>query len=224
MININFEHLEDLIQLENTQCNILVVENNSIYAKIMYSLYDTEDNYFKIFNEDFKIITDIITIFNPLLFDFNDRNMKSLLYEKLLGDLNKEVQIKHAIEQKYTFLVNQLTEFFEQNNDLNLKYSDEINYKDFLKFTGVSINQTEFTSIFERVQNIIHYLTELGNRKLVIFTHLNLFLTAEEYGYVVEQINLNNQTVLLIENSCHNLTRIPYYVLDSDFFLSENMV
>ncbi|MFC3632832.1 P-loop NTPase family protein [Enterococcus rivorum] len=40
--------------MEKTKCNILVVENNQVYSKIMYSLYNREDEYFKIFDDKYK--------------------------------------------------------------------------------------------------------------------------------------------------------------------------
>lgn len=226
MIQINFPHLDQAIELVESKCTVVVIENNQIYSKVMYSLYNREDDYFKIFNDSYKNLKekDIITIFNPLAFDFDERSMKTLFHNKILKQLSLEIDQKQELENDYRCLVHKLMEVVDRNNDLDLLYSDELNYKDLFKAINLSINQTTQTSIFEKVQLLIQTLNELSTEKLLIFTHLNILLSNQEYLYMMEQIDLNNQTVLIIESSQYGLEGIPHYYLDDDFFLSKNML
>lgn len=226
MIQINFPHLEQPIELEKTKCNILVVENNQVYSQIMYSLYNREDGYFKIFDNKYKDLKEkkIIPIFNPLSFDFDERSIKTLLYNRLITQISHEVDKKQEIEHDYRNLLHKLVQVIDENNDLDLMYNDELNYKEIFKAIHLSIDQKTQTSIFEKIQLLINTLNELADEKLLIFTHLNILLTNQEYRYVMEQIDLNNQTVLIIESSQYILENIPHYYLDSDFFLSRSML
>lgn len=226
MIQINFSHLEQPIELEKTKCTVLVVENNQVYSQIMYSLYNREDGYFKIFDDKYQDLKekDIIPIFNPLSFDFDERSIKTLLYNRLIKQIGQEIDIKQEIEHDYRKLIYKLIQVIDENNDLELLYDDELNVKDIFKVIGLSIDQKTQTSIFEKVQLLINTLNELVDEKLLIFTNLNILITNQQYQYVMEQIDLNNQTVLLIESSQYTLENIPYYYLDSDFFLSRSML
>lgn len=226
MIQINFSHLEQPIGLKKTKCNVLVVENNQVYSKIMYSLYNREDEYFKIFDGKYKDLKEkeIIPIFNPLSFDFDERSIKTLLYNRLITQIGHEVEKKQEIEHEYRQMIQKLIQVIDENNDLDLMYNDELSYKELFKTIRLSIDQKTQTSIFEKIQLLINTLNELAGEKLLIFTHLNILLTNQEYKYVMEQIDLNNQTVLIIESSQYILKDIPHCYLDSDFFLNHSML
>lgn len=226
MVQINFPHLEQAIELVESKCNILVVENNQIYSKVMYSLYNHEDEYFKIFDNHYKNLKEkeIITIFNPLSFDFDERSIKTLFHNKIMKQLSLEIDRKQEVENDYRQLIHKLMQTVDENNDLDLLYNDELDYKALFKMMNLSINQTTQTSIFEKVQLLIHNLNELSGEKLLIFTHLNILLSTQEYLYLMEQVDLNNQTVLIIESSQYGLQKIPHYYLDDDFFLQKNML
>ncbi|MDH6365212.1 CRISPR-associated protein Csn2 [Enterococcus sp. PF1-24] len=226
MIQINFPHLDQPIELVKGKCNVLVVENNPIYSKVIYSIYNHQDEYFKIFDENNKLLKakEIVTIFHPLAFDFNEKSIKTLFYNRIINQINMEVEEKQSLENNFRSLVNQLVELVDENNNLDVAYNDDLDFKNFFKSIDLSINQTIQSSIFEKIQLIINILDELAAEKLLIFTNLNIFLSNQEYLYMMEQINLNNQTVLIIESSRYTLENIPYYYLDTDFFLDESMV
>ncbi|MGX7154358.1 type II-A CRISPR-associated protein Csn2 [Enterococcus rivorum] len=165
-----------------------------------------------------------IPIFNPLSFDFDERSIKTLLYNRLITQIGYEIDKKHEIEHDYRNMIYKLIQVIDENNDLDLMYKDELNYKELFKMIGLSIDQKMQTSIFEKIQLLINTLNDLAGEKLLIFTHLNILLTNQEYKYIMEQIDLNNQTVLIIESSQYILENIPHYYLDSDFFLSHIML
>lgn len=226
MISINFEHLDRPIELEGKRTNILVVEENQLYSKIMFSLYNRTDEYFKIFDEKYKNIPEkkLLTIFNPLQFDFDERSLKTMLYNKILTTLNVEQTIKQDIAESYQSLVNKVMSYVYENEEIDVAFRDEIEMKELFKLIGLSINQERMTSIFEKVCMVIDTLNELASEKLLIFTNLNILLTREEYQAIVEQINLNNLTVLIIESNQYHLEEISHWYLDEDFFLSKNVV
>ena len=224
MIWINFEHLDEPFKLEMGECNVLAVENNNVFSKILYSLYNYDDDYFKIFDENYKMIPEknTLTIFNPLEFDFDERNIKTILYNKIINQLILDQEIKLEIENHYQRLLNEIVAYIDDNNDFDFCYQEKMSLKDLLKLINLSINQAKCSSIFEKTQLLIDTLNEVSNDRLLIFTNLNIMLTAEEYRYIVDQISLNNQTVLVIESNQDEIKAISHIYLDEDFYLFDN--
>lgn len=223
MISVNCAHFEDGIRLEKAKGNILVVEDNAVYAKIVYSLYDRADDYFKVYDENFKAIAEknIMTILNPLQFDLNDRSMKTVVYNMIINQINIDQEVKESIELCYQNIVKKIMGYLYENDDIDFIFQDAVDMKDLLKLIGLSVNQEKASGIFEKIQMLIDVLNEIANEKLLVFTNINTFLTDEEYAFVVEQINMNSQTVLLIENSRRHLDGFSYYCLDNDFYLDK---
>lgn len=223
MIRINFGHLDEDLELNKSQCNVLVIENSAVYAKAIYSLYNRDNDYFKIYDEKFKILSEkeTITILNPLLFDFDNRNIKTLLYNHIMENINLDTVFKSKMEEQYRNIISSVEKFFMENIDVDFSFQHEIDIKELLKFVGLNVNQESENSFFDKVQSIINLLNEIAENRLLIFANLNVFLTKEEYLFIVEQIKLNSQMVLLMEGSENNLETIPHYLLDNDFFLAK---
>ena len=89
-MRINFPHLDESIELKQNKANVIVIENSNIYGYVLFSLYDRTDDYVKIYDDDFNAILDknYITVFNPLLFDFEERKLKTIVTNYILDKIN----------------------------------------------------------------------------------------------------------------------------------------
>lgn len=163
-----------------------------------------------------------MVIFNPLQFDFNERSIKTIFHNKILNQLALDQEIKLEIENDYQKMLTKLVDYISDNNEIDFCYQEEAKFKDLLKLINLSVNQAKCSSIFEKVQLLIDTLNEIVGECLLIFTNLNILLTAEEYQFVVEQINLNNQTALIIESSQDEIEKISHFHLDDDFYFFDN--
>lgn len=226
MIKINFEHLDESIELTKGSVTIMVVESNAILGKIAYSLCDRSSGYFKIFDENYKPLLEkrILTIFNPLQFDFDDKSVKNLIYTYIIEQINMDIDFKQNLENQYQHMVSDLSEYLMNNIDIDLLCNNTVDIKDILKLAGISVNIENVTCVFDKIQLLLEVLKEIMENKLLIFINLNTMLTKEEYKLIVEQIDLNKQTVLLIEGNLEHLEEYSYFCLDNDFYLYQNML
>ncbi|NLA70398.1 MAG: type II-A CRISPR-associated protein Csn2 [Clostridiales bacterium] len=222
-MRINFPHLDESIELKQNKANVIVIENSNIYGYVLFSLYDRTDDYVKIYDDDFNAILDknYITVFNPLLFDFEERKLKTIVTNYILDKINIDQSFKESIESKYIELHTLLMKYLEDNCEVDFFSNDSVDVKDILKLVGITINQDSAVNCYEKVKLIVETLNEIAWDKLLIFTNLNMLMSEESYKAILELINLNSQTVLIIEGNDRYLSGESYYSLDSDFYLSK---
>ena len=110
-MNINFPQLEKSIQLNNGGATILAIEDESVLAQILFSL-SRETDYFKIFDDDYNDYSSrAIFILNPLDFSVNDRKITKVLHDKIILQMNQEIELKQEIERDYMRLNDKIYDF-----------------------------------------------------------------------------------------------------------------
>lgn len=220
----NFPALDEPLCIEQHQANVLAIETVEIYSKVVYSLYQRDlglepDYPFVIFDDNFKKITALTIVQNPLLFNFNTTTFKKLLFHQIIGKIDIDERLH--IEKSYTDMV----EYFQQEIftalDIDFFVNETCKIEDVLKLMQVDILDST-SSIFEKCQLILNVLKEVKNEKLIIFCGLGELLSKEEYCLVIEAANLNQQQVLLIEHGAiSNSEKTRYFFLDEDLILWE---
>ena len=218
-MNINFPQLEKSIQLNNGGATILAIEDESVLAQILFSL-SRETDYFKIFDDDYNDYSSrAIFILNPLDFSVNDRKITKVLHDKIILQMNQEIELKQEIERDYMRLNDKIYDFVSMNNDLEFSYGEKNTVEDILKSIKLTISQDGTSDVLGVLQSILKIVKELSLSELVIFSGVGMLLGEVEYKVVLEQCRLDRLTVLFLENFRNINSGIPYILLDKDFVL-----
>ena len=218
-MNINFPQLEKSIQLNNGGATILAIEDESVLAQILFSL-SRETDYFKIFDDDYNDYSSrAIFILNPLDFSVNDRKITKVLHDKIILQMNQEIELKQEIERDYMRLNDKIYDFVSMNNVLEFSYGEKNTVEDILKSIKLTISQDGTSDVLGVLQSILKIVKELSLSELVIFSGVGMLLGEVEYKVVLEQCRLDRLTVLFLENFRNINSDIPYILLDKDFVL-----
>ncbi|MEG0919732.1 MAG: type II-A CRISPR-associated protein Csn2 [Anaerovoracaceae bacterium] len=222
MYKMNCEYFEEGIIIEEGTYNIIVIENPGVLGKILYSLHNEED-YFKIYDELYKNVPSksIMYIHDILSFNFEDRKVKTSLYNYFASIMNQDQSIKETIEESYENMIKRIIMFLNENCDLEISWKEKIDVIEILKFVGITIDEYQITNVFEKTQMVLNLLNEIMRGNIIFFVNLSTMTTNEEYSFILEQIELNNQTVVLIESTENNLEKKSHYCLDYDFYLTK---
>lgn len=226
-MNCNFPILDDPIRFSMDIPNVLIVEDVSIYSKIIYSLYQRDsgvqpDYSFIIFDDDFNQLSNFVTILNPLFFDFNTPTMKKILFTHIISRLDiDEIQ---EVEGLYNRIYQFISQFALENMEVELSISDTYKLDDILKMLKVSILDAT-SSVFERTQLILNVLHNFHQKGLIIFCGLGILLNENEYNLIIETARMNQQRVIFIENQeIDNLKGVKKIKVDKDYFCTEKML
>ncbi|KXT76317.1 CRISPR-associated protein, Csn2 family [Streptococcus sp. DD10] len=220
-MKINFPILDEPLEL--TQATFLVLEDQRIFSRIVKQLYQyPEEGEIKLFDKDLKALkeSELLLITDIMGYNLNSPAMLKLIHADLENQLNEKPEVKSMIE-KLVVTITDLLAFECLENELDLEY-DEITILELIDALGVKIETVSDTP-FEKVLEIVQVFKYLSKKKLLIFINVTAYLSKEEVACLVEYIQLNQLTVLLIEP--RKVYDFPQYVLDQDYFLnSENMV
>lgn len=222
MIKINFPILDESLSIEGF--TVLVLENTTIFSNLVKNFYDySECNSLKVYMDtDYKELKEreIMLVTDILGFDLNSPSLLKIIYDDLLNQLNEKPQVKLEIEQ----LVNKLTALisFEcLENEFDLEY-DEITILEILKALGIKL-ETNSSSIFDRMLEIIQVFRCLPKMKLLVFVNCFSYLSVSEINSLQKYVLLQQINVLFLEP--RKFKGIPQIVIDEDYYISfENMI
>ena len=154
-MNINFPQLETPIHLNEDSFTILAIENKQILSQILFSL-SRQTDYFRIFDDSYKDrSSQSIAILSPLDFSVDDRKIVKILYDKIVSQMNQEIELKQEIENKYIRLCDKIYDFVVMNNDLEFNYDEELAVGDILKSMKLTISQDDADDVSGVVRGIL---------------------------------------------------------------------
>ena len=199
MIKINISVLDEPIEIKGLTS--IVIEEKPLFSKFIQYLheYSEESVDLKIFDKKYKNlkISELLVVTDILNFDFNQATISKLIMEDIFQLIADEPQLKDQIEQ-YLVDATSLIEKKMLDFEINLKCK-EMDVELFIKALSVKV-ETEGNSIFERVLDIIQVFKYLSKKRLLVFINLGTFLTHHEIEIVEEYVELQNLSVLLVDN------------------------
>lgn len=216
-MKINFIQLDKPIDL-NRHETILNIKSKPVFAKVLFSLRRNTD-YFKILKDNFNDSKqDSIVILSPLEFELGSRQFSKSLQDKILNDFNHSIDLKSEVETAYAKLLDKIFDFMMINMDVSIAYDDDFSVENILKKIKLSVGGGDGGDFLGVVQNILKTLKNLTSDKLIVFADLSAYLSPLEYEFIIEQVRLDDQKILLIESNA-SLGKIPRYELDEDWTL-----
>jgi len=199
MIKINMSILDEPIEVVGLTS--IAIEQKSLFSQMIKYLheYTEESDDLKIFDKKYKSLkaSDLLVVTDILNFDFNQTTISKLITEDIFQLISDEPELKNHIE-KHLVDATALIEKTLLDFEINL-VSKEMNIESFIKALGIRV-ETEGSSVFECVLDIIQVFKYLSKKRLLVFVNLGTFLTEQEVKTVEEYVELQNLSVLLIDN------------------------
>jgi CRISPR type II-A/NMEMI-associated protein Csn2 len=223
MFSLNFDFLDEPIKLEGF--TELVIENRSVFTKVVQSLYQysNEADYIHIFDDDYKPLkaSGLMLVNDILGYDVNSATILKFIYQDITRQINEKPEVKSKIElylDKATQVIrDELVEF-----EIDL-FSDEILLTEALKSLGVKI-EIGADTIFERFFEIIQVFKYLKSKELLVVINAGVYFSISEMAAIEEYTELQNMNLLMIDSMKYGGAK-GRYVLDEDFvFMYERMI
>lgn len=215
MLKFNIPMLEHGIPIVGA--TFLVIEQREYFGRISCLIYQyQEGGEVKIYDGTFQNIktNQLLVIRDILGFDLNATSILKMIYEDMENQLNDKPDLKDEIDLlllKLGEMIHQ--EFIDYEVDLTQK---EMTISLLFKLIKIRVD-TQSTSIFKKMLEILHVFKHLSHKKLLVFNNICSFFTNEEIIEMVNYIQLLDMNVLFIEPNKNYVEN--QFVLDEDFYL-----
>ena len=216
-MKLNFNMMDESIELNGITS--LVIENKVVFAKLVESFYayTPDSGEVKLFGNKYESIKqdDLMVVTDVLNYDVNSVPVIKLLY----GDLESQIannpelhtEIEDALGKLATLIIRETLDF-----ELDLNFS-ELTMQKIFKALDIKIETSDLT-IFERMSDIILIFKYMRKKKLLVLINLGTYLSPEQISATVEHADLQNITMLLLDNAAFDApSNLTQYVMDEDF-------
>ncbi len=206
------------IEFQENKINMLVLENQEVYADFMSKLIlslDKGDGSFVLYDNEKKLnlSKNVEVIFSPLLIDLNNKRILTYLYDEM-----KELSDECAYETKEQInveIVSYLDEL-SQKMPYPVKFRLDLDERQLFKQYDVRIEYEE-GCLLEKIMNYIQIQSSLCGIKLLIFTNAKAYFTKEQLQDIYQCAFYNKVHIIIVENfKSYVLQDEKYYIVDSD--------
>lgn len=210
----------DKLNFDDTNNNILVIEETDLFSKIISSLYsyDKEENDIVIYNhEKVMLKSQILFITDIFGFDFQTKTIINKLNNDICKQIMSNSELELDIIQKINSINNLIDDYlFDYNLDIKIKEEKQI--ENYIKYLGLSIECHE-NSLFEKMINIIEIISELFPYLYIIcFNQLNYF-NKQQIIEIFKYKNYKKCNILFIENRIYEIESTVSTVIDQDYYV-----
>lgn len=200
------------------KCNVLVLEDISIFANLVNSLYQQinggEETLVLVTGnkkEDVKKVLELII--EPFTTDVNERKILTKLYTELSTSGNELYMEEKINVEKAAF------DYLDQlviECDIPLEYDDTMDINSIIKLFNVKIRD-DSVSLIEKIIFYVKMCIQIKKVKVVGFVNLKSYLSSEDLLYLYEYARYNEVYLVLIENreTC-SLENENICILDQD--------
>lgn len=141
-------YFENDIEILPDKVSVLEIENKKMFSKFIYTIYnkingiETEDEIYLFENgKEVKFSEKALYISDPMMIDFNSKEIINTITKLISKQLNIEVDIKNNCEQKYSELYS-LFQNILSDFTINFDSSSELDITKFIKMIGLKINDS----------------------------------------------------------------------------------
>lgn len=205
-------------EFQENRINVLVLENQEIYAdfmsKLMISLEKGEDSFVLYDNEKkLNLSKNVEVIFSPLLIDLNNKRILTYLYDEM-KELSDECTCEKK-EQINVEIVSYLDEL-SQKMPYPVKFRLYLDERQLFKQYDVRIEYDE-GCLLEKIMNYIQIQSSLCGIKVLIFTNAKAYFTKEQLQEIYKCAFYNKMHIIMVENIKNFcLKEEKYYIIDKD--------
>lgn len=210
----------DKLSFDDTNNNILVIEETDLFSKIISSLYsyDKEENDIVIYNHEKVMLKNQILFITDIFgFDFQTKTIINKLNNDICKQIMSNSELELDIIQKINSINNLIDDYlFDYNLDIKIKEEKQI--ENYIKYLGLSIECHE-NSLFEKMINIIEIISELfPDLYIICFNQLNYF-NKQQIIEIFKYKNYKKCNILFIENRIYEIESTVSTVIDQDYYV-----
>ncbi|MGL6064486.1 MAG: type II-A CRISPR-associated protein Csn2 [Fusobacteriaceae bacterium] len=200
-------YFENDVEILPDKISILEIENKKMFSKFIYSIYnkingiDTGDEIYLFENgKEVKFSEKALYISDPMMIDFNSKDIISTVTKLVSKQLNIDIDIKNICEQKYSELYS-LFQNILSDFTINFDSSSQFDITKFIKMIGLKIDDSLNSNHLEKILSIIEIISELQLNKFIIFCNLKSYLLEEELKEVYKFSLYKKIPLILFESS-----------------------
>ena len=206
------------IHFEENKVNVLVVENQKVFAEFLEKLMqnkETEKDEIILSEGESKLIVHkcMDMVYSPLLVDLNSKRILTRLYQEITEIVNEEFsEEKEAINAGIiTFLDNLLLKL-----PYPLTFNLDMDLVALFKQYDIRM-ELENVSLLERLVNYIHIEQMLCGTKVIVFINIKDYLDNEQLQELYKTAFYHKIHLLLIESKKKDvLSGEKYCIIDKD--------
>jgi CRISPR-associated protein Csn2 len=200
--------LDNEIIFDDTYVNILEIEDNCFFAKIVNeinNLVNGETSTERILLIDNDEIIDmsknaifVIDIFNV---EYNQKKIITKLYQKIEEIYKLEYEIKQNIEIKTEEIIKNFNMIFEDFS-FEIDFKVELTVQDYLKLLSVKIDTSQYITPIEKVLGLLDIAENFKLCKILMFCNLKSYFSKIEMQEIYKYSKYKKMYLLLFESKC----------------------
>lgn len=220
-MKISHPFFENPFLLEENKVNVLVVENQVFFAKLINELLQqvngNEGSFVLSCNyKQLDIHKRIDIVIDPFTLDFNKKKIITRLYSQLKSNA---IGSEYYMDSK--ILLGEIVQFIEkisQTTEYPLVYSDNIDIASIFKLAEIKI-ETSYENLTEKLLDYCSLVQEFCSDSCIVFINLKCYLSDDELGQFYKSISYKKINIMLLENTVREkrFVQEKIRIIDKDF-------
>ncbi|MEI6521304.1 MAG: type II-A CRISPR-associated protein Csn2 [bacterium] len=202
MMKLAYPILSKPIEIPDNKTAVLVIENQMLYAKVLFELISQlngNEGEFVLSRNDaiINIAKEAELVIDPFMMDINQRKVITRLHQML-----NTLAMNEDNYQKTMRLSSEMQQYIEDivtTTDYELEYNQTIDAAMIFKITDVKIAVSS-ERLAEKIIDYITVMTDLFKTACFIFVNLKSFINDEDMANLYKHFAYKKICVLLIEN------------------------
>lgn len=202
---------------QSGQIDFLVIENKTIYFKLLKSIYLLDKEKINIYEEkELELKSYLLFIYNFLEFDPNSKKVLTKTYDEIKKEIDKD-KINEKLS-RINSLILELLEDIKLEVDFTSNYEDEINLTDILSLYKFKYDLDDLSFLAQLVQ-YIKAVSKYEKYRYIVTNNLCDFVDESALKLLKRELEICNLHLIDISNhkTIQNIENVDEYIyIDSD--------
>lgn len=200
-----FSGLDNPMELEAGECSTLEVQSSTLFARLARSMLSGEGRYaeepYSIWDGDAELKPKdaLLVIDNPLQLPWDERGLMGAIIKRMEREYLEDEDLRKAVED-YQRSINSALMALGLGMNADLGFSQEWDFKRYLKFAGFGVSYQEGKSFLDNLLNFLSLALDAGEKRTFVFVNLKTFLSENDFMLFLDQVFFQKTSVLLLEN------------------------
>lgn len=200
-----FSGLDNPMELEAGECSTLEVQSSTLFARLARSMLSGEGRYaeepYSIWDGDAELKPKdaLLVIDNPLQLPWDERGLMGTIIKRMEREYLEDEDLRKAVED-YQRSINSTLMALGLGMNADLGFSQEWDFKRYLKFAGFGVSYQEGKSFLDNLLNFLSLALDAGEKRTFVFVNLKTFLSENDFMLFLDQVFFQKTSVLLLEN------------------------
>lgn len=200
-----FSGLDNPMELEAGECSTLEVQSSTLFARLARSMLSGEGRYaeepYSVWDGDAELKPKdaLLVIDNPLQLPWDERGLMGTIIKRMEREYLEDEDLRKAVED-YQRSINSALMALGLGMNADLGFSQEWDFKRYLKFAGFGVSYQEGKSFLDNLLNFLSLALDAGEKRTFVFVNLKTFLSENDFMLFLDQVFFQKTSVLLLEN------------------------